>query len=230
MKIPANELFNTVYMRGRTNERSGAPVHTMPAPHSVREMMHDQASGATANAHGGAPTLSYKMPAPHLQHFERGPVGLLQWLATAHPTLFKRLQKDRPDLLQAARGMAKAHAMGACPGAKPSSLSGLAAATDPSTWYDSLLNYTGKVLNLYGTYKAIQSGQQQQVQNDIQKQVQNAQQNLPPQQLGPVSDNTPPPDPNTVTEPSPKHSGGFGTVATVGGLVAGGLILKMLFF
>jgi len=229
MQVKSSDLYNVVYMRGRNNAAIPpvAPGPRRPVPKSVRELMTSKAHGTHVSKHGGPALVAYQHPAPHLPHFERGPIGLLQWMAAAHPSLFKRLQKDRPDLLQAAEGMAKAGKPGPCPGAN--ALHGFSAVTDASSWYDSLLNYTGKVLNLYGTYKAIQSGQTDQVQNQVQRQVQNAQANLPPQQLGPISPNTPPPDPATVTTPHPAHSGGTGTVATLATVGIGGLFLAKLF-
>jgi len=181
---------------------------------SVRSMMSDPKSGAFIPPRGVSPHVRDQAKAPKLRNFARGPIGFLQWFAAAHPQLFRKMQKDRPDLLQQAREMSQ-KTIGACPGVSSKTIAGLGAMGAGSSWYDSVINYTGKLLNLYGTYKNIQNGTTQQVQQQVQKQVQNAAANQQPDATG-VPQNAPAPAPTSVTSKSPGHSASVGALTVAG--------------
>lgn len=206
--------------RGTNGARALRAVARRAPPRTVKQLMTNTARGTRVPVGGGAAVTDLLKPVPYLMHYQNGPVGFLQWYAKAYPALFKKLQKDRPDLVKAAASV-NAAGVSSCPGVS----SQLGALGSGTSWYDEILNYTGQALNLYGKYKAITSGQTtQQVTSQVQKQVQNAQSNLPPQQLGPVNPSAPAPSAAAVTTPG--HSSGL---MVFGGLGVGGLILAKLF-
>lgn len=198
----------------------------------LARIMTDLKDGTFIPPHAVSPQVQ-NIPriAPPLILYQHGAVGLLQWVASAHPQIFRRLQKDHPELLKAAASMGtRKVALPVCPGGQglqglqcaPDQLSGLSAL---GSWYDTALNYLGKTVNLYGAYTAIKNGQTtQDIKNQIAKQVALAAQGKQPANIGRASST--PPAAQTVTQPAPSHIGAVGVLAIGGGLGAVYLLMR----
>ncbi len=194
--------------------------------YGLARIMSDMQDGTFIPPHAVSPQVQ---DIPHvsapLVRYEHGAVGLLQWVASAHPQIFRLLQKNHADLLRSAASMGtKTASLPVCPGGR--GLQGLDCAADQlsglsalGSWYDTALNYLGKTVNLYGAYTAIKNGQTtQDIKVQIAKQVALAAQGKQPANIGQAS--SVPPAAQTVTQPAPSHIGAMGVLSIGAGVGA----------
>ena len=119
-------------------------------------------SGLVASSgSGGAARLTLAHHAEILTRYEPGPVGFLQWLATAQPKAFANLKATHPQVLRDAIPITAALKMGAhadiplCSGAGLSGLSSFSSTI--GNWGTSLSKWLTPAVNLYGEYSQIKA-------------------------------------------------------------------------